>query len=307
MLKGRLGLWITVIALCLLIPFLIDNVPQWFKTNDVSFSYQLDTNELPESIANKQIKHSVLLPQTNNADIVFSNNTTPLEDYTLHENVLYSPLVLYVSSAVHDWSDGFGAKPGSAYYHTIDLRSVLIAMESGKDWESLGIDEHVLTGKITLFIPAKHIYYYPEVVELFYITLNDYKIPTNEERAALEPRVNTLLSLCTEVESFSEHNETTKNNNLAQSTAYIAPEYYYQIAPAMGSSTSQHFAPVYFPKTTYLYLNIFAHNTQNTEAVQVFMNSLQEHKNFMDVSGWRVKDSTFNVNDISSCYAQTPN
>ena len=307
MLKGRLGLWITVIVLCLLIPFLIDNVPQWFKTSDVLFSCEVESNEFAESIATQRIKHTVLLHQNNNADIIFSQDASPKDGYTLHENALYSPMVMYVSSAVHNWNNGFGGLRESKYYHNIDLRSVLLAMENGQSWDALGIDEHVLTGKITLYIPAQHIYFYPEVVELFYITLNDYKTPTDDEREALTPRVQNLLSLCTTVDSFFEHNKSTEDNALAQNTAYIAPEYYYQTAPAMGSSYSQEFTPVYFHKTTCVNMHIFTHDTQNTDAVSVFMNSLREHRNFMDVTGWRTKDSTFNVADVSYVYAKAPN
>ncbi len=303
MFKGRLGIWITVLVLCISIPWLVENVPQWLKNENVSFASELETNEFAESISNVQFGHVTVVQQNESPDIIFSHTSEHRSGYSVYKDALYSPLVLYVRQQVHSSDAGFGKIDGRQYYRNIDLRSVLIAIETNSQWSDLGISSHVLQGTVQLHIPAEHVWYYNEVVELFYLTLNDYKMPSEEEKIALQPRVDNILSKCIKVNSLAQ--ELADNYNNTQ-RAYIAPEYCYQNYEGMGVNSSATCVPVYFHKTINVHANIYVHNTQNALNTNEFLSTIKAKTRFMSYSGWRVKDATYDVTSVSGCYAKNP-
>ena len=83
--------------------------------------------------------------------------------------------------------------------YKIDLRVLLDAMEDSKTWKDIGVSSKVVKGNVILSIPNERSPYYQSVVDLFYLTLNDFNIPTSEDIERLEPRVTALVSKCDKI------------------------------------------------------------------------------------------------------------
>ncbi len=299
MFRGRLGIWIAVIIICVGGTFLIENVPIWLETFPVSISSEIgDTDILNKSLDNRYGKY-VVKQKSSDHDIVFSRSGEERDGYTLQENMLCTPMVMYVPSYVDNYSGGF-ITSGEGMKQQIDLLTVLDAMEAGLSWQDIGVHEKVLSGKVKLYIPDERNWAYPEVEKLFYLTLNKGKAPTAEEKAMLQTRVDALMNSCIKVasvgaEMYQECNKTSKEHK-----AFIAPETLYLTSKGTRHAYGEYsaFVPVYFPKTVIVYANAYLKNDSNV--ANDFIKEIQEDKDFMADTGWRVRDSTYDISDVST-------
>ena len=174
------------------------------------------------------------------------------------ENAVTSPLVLYVIKQVDNYSDGFIQDDNNSYYLRINLRTILLAMEDGSTWQDIGISRKVVDGKVTLSIPDQNDWTYPQVVELFYLTLNGGQTPTEEQRVELHPRVEKLLSKCNKCPQIAQAIADEAANPSEGYKVFLAPEYLYMTSKGMGASDTQYtFVPVYFTKTVHVTANAY--------------------------------------------------
>jgi hypothetical protein len=310
MFKGRLRIWIaTLISFCV-IQCLITFAPTWFHLDDVTVKIDVDVDaDLDEPLANKRINRYKLKLQNDNPDVIIMDKNLDAVGYTKYEHYVYSPLVLYARGLSNHKSGFIQVNTSNSYCYKVDLLSILQAMENGAEWESLGINSKVANGQVTLYIPNEQCAYYNDVVELFYLTLNNGKTPTAEEIGNLKGRVDSILSKCHLVADMKQAIYDEYQNPSDEHKVFIAPEYLWQRGGnSMQTGVTQAFMPAYFMDTVYLQANVYVKNVDNADEDlgEGFINAIKTKKAFMKMTGWRVKNSTFDLDNLSAVYLNTP-
>lgn len=308
MFKGKLWLWVIIIIVCFTAQWLIESIPVWTHTDDVSVGINVETdNDLDSVLSNTTLNKFNISITDDGPDIVISDEQNEIDGYTKYENYLYSPMVAY-ASAVRDYNDGFIAVPNTDNCYKIDLYSVLIAVENGATWKSIGINEKVAKGTATLYIPNEQSPYYDEVVDLFYLTLNQGKVPTAEEREELTGKVNNILSKCQKVADINQMVYEEYKNPTDEHKILIGPEFLYlrgkdeSMGPgkdSRGYTNTKQYRPIYFLDTVTVSADIYIKNdTDKTEILTNFVNAIKSKSDFMDTTGWRIKNYSFGLSNV---------
>ena len=305
MFKGRLGVWIFVLLLAIGGPWLYEQIPVWFHTDDVIVSSELTNVDMLDAMSNERFGHYKVYTTTEEPDMIFTTETTPKTGYELVENAVFSPMVLYVTRYIDDYTNGFIQDDSNSYMYKTNLHTILIAMEDGSTWQDIGINRKVLEGKVTLCIPDENDWCYPIVTELFYITLNGGKIPDETTRTALQPRVEKLLSKCIQCPSIAQAIADEAADPSDGHKAFLAPEYLYMTCEGMGTNSYTDFVPVALTKTLCISANAYLKTGYtDVDLSHGLLDAMRATKEFMSETGWRVKDSTF---DITGVWNRLPN
>lgn len=191
----------------------------------------------------------------------------------------------------------------------VDLYTIITAMEKGQTWQEIGVHEKVVKDKIVLYIPDERNWYYPVVEDLFYLTINGGEMPTTEEREALKERVEKILDKCEKVSDVAKAINDEYVEDSKTGKVFIGPESLYFTSNGMSNSSNYNkFVPIYFTKTVTIYANIYVKNNyeENTNIAEDFIKTIQNKKGFMSDTGWRVKDSIFDIHDVSSRFIKVP-
>lgn len=318
MFKGKVWLWIIVIACCFLVKGLFAWVPTWFDKYEVTLnsdiSYDNSFNEVVRDSKTGKFKVQI----REDADYFFTDKDFTKEGYTKYEDVLNSPIVMYMSNKLTNASEGFIRVSSNQYARKIDLYSILTAIENSNDdniveWEALGFNKKVINGPVELTIPNEQNVAYNKIVELFYLTLNNGNEVTDEIREELEPRVNNILSKCIKVVDIGQAVEYETKNRSKTNKAYIAPEYIFLRGGSSSFSTSNDYAymPVYFMRTTFLNSDLYIKNENESDARKgnktiTFLDAIREDKHFFTATGWRVKEYEYELNKINSYMLREP-
>lgn len=316
MYKGRVGIWITVLVVCFAISFFATNIPKWFHTDNLTLSVHLEEDTvLADVMTNEKIDSFKFLANSTNGDIIITSFVT--NELTGYNKIatLHSPLVLYFNSYVDEHSGGFVNVVKDAVYK-IDLKTVLTAMSEDKEWSSLGMSDKVVSGTVRLCIPNESCGYYNDVVELFYITLNNGNVPTDAERTELKSKVDSLIAKCEKVTDINQSilNDCKEKKN--SNRVYIGPEYlcvrnagYYCARSNKNNSYYQSYYPVYMTNHTFLKANVFARITEDdsmNSVINDFKNVVIGDKDFFSSVGWRIENGTVDIRDVKSCLMSNP-
>lgn len=296
MFKGRLGVWILALLIAIGGPWLYKQIPVWLHTDDVVVASELTNIDMLEAMSQEKFGHFKVQTTTQTPDVIFSTDNTVRSGYECIENAVTSPLVLYVINVVDNYESGFIQDDNNQYYFRINLRTILNAIEDDATWQDIGISKKVLEGKVTLHIPDANDWCYPEVVELFYLTLNGGVTPTTEQRTEMKDRVDSILSQCRKYPSIAQAiaDEAAKPSD--GNKAFIAPEYLYLTNQGMSANSSHYFVPVYFTKTVYIAANAYLKAGYNDiDLSHGLFQAIQSNKSFMNITGWRPKDAQFNI------------
>lgn len=305
MFKGRLGVWIFALLLAIGGPWLCKQLPIWLHTDNVVVTSELQNIDMLDAISQQKYGHFKVHTTTETPDVIFSTDNTNRDGYRLVENAIYSPLVLYVVNNVDNYENGFIQDDEKSLYLRINLHTILTAMENNQTWQDIGIHKKVLEGKVSLNIPDEHDWCYPYVKELFYLTINGGIVPTEEQRQELSPRIDALLTKCHKCPSIAQAISDEAENPSDGYKAFIAPEYLYTTCEGMGESNRLEFVPVYFTKTISMKANAYLRTGySDVNLSEGFMDAIRSNKEFMRRTGWRVKDSTFN---ITKTWSRFPN
>ena len=269
--------------------------------------------DMAQMLANKKLNKIEIFVQNEDPGVLITTqNIAHNTNYTKYENLLYSPIVLY-ARGVYSYDDGLIRVDGSQYRHRVDLYGILTAIEKGQKWEDLGFDKYLANGPVTLYIPNQQCSYYDEVVELFYITLNNGKVPDDGVRSELTQRVNNILAKCHMVADISQAINDEYANDTKEHKVFVGPEYLYRRCSlnvmAVGSSYNASFGPIYPQHTVYLTTNVYVRNIDNDGDGSVgskFVENMKIKPDFMQTTGWRVKNSVFALGDVSSVYIANP-
>lgn len=284
-------------------------VPTWFESSDVTYKADISTDlNMSEMMKGYEISGFDMIPDDKSPDIILSDKIDKIEGYKKYDNLLSSPLVLYVVNDASNYPDGFIKVPTSSDALRVDLYTILTAIENDKNWEDIGVNKNVVNGKVTLYIPNEINSYYSKVVDLFYMTFNNGEMPSEERRAELEKKVNTVLNKCRKIPDITQGVYEEKEKNTKEGKVFLGPEYLYQRGSnySMGTSYSYSFRPVHFIKTIFLTSDVFVKEVsgvdENGEELKdlgsEFVTELKEDDDFMYRTGWRVKNSTYSASGV---------
>lgn len=313
MYKGKLGIWVSIFAVSVVLYLGITYVPSlfqhWFHTDslNVSVNSTIDTN-LIESI-NKRTISKFTLNVTSNGNVLFEDAGTSVNKagYTKYSDFMYSPMVLYVRAALTNNESGFIKVTSSRNSpYKVDLLTILKGMEENKTWKELGFSTKVIKGDVCLWVPSESTSYYSNVEDLFYITLNNGKEPNVTERVQLKSRVDALLDKCVKVTDIAQEIRNEYSDTSTNYRVYIGPEFLYPRGGSeMNMQYSDSFIPVYFTKTSFLYMDVYVKNSidEETNLAEMFRDKMQNTSDFMRTVGWRVKDSTYDLDSVSYALA----
>lgn len=311
MFKGRIWIWIVVVVVCFIIHMFSIWIPIWSHTDEMTLTADVSTdNDLAEGLSNTTIDRIHCNIVSDEADIVISDNDAlMIEGYTKYEDALYSPIVLYACN-VGSYSNGFAQVGGSYSCYKIDLLKIIEALEAGdKTWQDVGLHTNVADGPVTLYIPGEASGYYDAVVELFYLTVNGGQVPDDAKKTELEPRVTAILDKCTKVNDVMQIMSDDYQASSVSHKIVIGPEYLYSRGGnCVGSGSSNQYRIVYLLHTTYLNADIHVKNFSDADnqISERFFELMKADNYFMRKSGWRIENSTFNVNTISSTHSVSP-
>ena len=264
MFKGKIKIWIMILIACVVLqnvrPVLSHIVVRMAVNLHVTAQSNVKSDNNFVNLTNGTSFGDSTINYKDSGDfdiIIEDGGASDKTGYVHYKNYFYSPLVMYVRSKVTDNTTGFSKASG--YNPTsIDLTTVLEAMEEGKKWEELGVHDSVLGGTIKLTIPNERTFWYPQVVELFYYALNNYNVPTTLEREQLAPRVETLLNKCEKISDIAQAIRDDYNNPTTFHKAFIGPEYLYIRGDReLRISNRNSYFPVYFPSTVAVTLDLF--------------------------------------------------
>lgn len=202
--KERLKIWVWLVLIYLCISTVVKNFNNFknifVNKNKVDISIQFDNNSIDDKyllFKTKRIK-----TVKSNGDIIVGKNLKLDDSYEKIENGFYSPMVLYFISN--------GSVPDFLRYeeindqYCIDLRMFFDSLE--KD------DKEFEAYKKQIFFPAKTNAYYQTMMDLMVYTLNDFKIPNNEELLKLTTRAENIMNKCSSYNN-SEDLKSNKNKN----------------------------------------------------------------------------------------------
>lgn len=313
MYKGKPFLWAFILAIAFFINSIMSGqLSKFLKDFFTSESMYINASINSDSEFSYKLNHNtmydcqVISAMKEDASIIISDSDEKdIDGFTKISDAIYSPLVVFASSKFTtdtQYMSGFSAidgKSNSRSPYRINLYNILLGMEEGKNWEDIGYNPKYLKGEIVLYIPDESSVYYSKVVDLFYITLNGGKYPSDAIRKQLSIRVDGLLNKCVKVMDIAQdirESVNSKTNNL-----YIAPEYLYlSYSDVMGRYESN-YRPVYMYHTVSLYLDMYIDETKTTTTQ--FYTRMKNENTFMKETGWRVTGYTYNINKVDSIFA----
>lgn len=302
MLKAKVSLWTTVLIILIIASAVIN----WIKGADFSTIGGIDitadvisenSTDMMNNIADKKMGDYRLSYNSNNPDVIIkdaSDETVP--GYIKNENAFYSPMVMFVRNEAYDHQNGFVtvSTKGGISALKIDLRKVLDGMLSDKKWSDIGIDEKIAKGTIKLTIPNERSPYWDEVEALFYMTMNDGKTPTAEEKTALKETVEKLLSKCDKIYDIEEVLTSEVDKPSDNYKVFIGPEFLFTAMnyEEMSYSNNNAYMPAYFYKTVSIYMDVFEKEATNNEIQIQFVESLKATRKLYEYAGFRVTGTT---------------
>jgi hypothetical protein len=304
--KGRIEIWIIVLVICILTHFFAENIPIWVSSEDVCAEFETMDKGLSEILVNKKIKGYKIVQNNDRKAIVFadSNTSATKDGYKKESDLLYSPIVCYFRNSLSSYNEGF-INEQSIY--RVDLYQILVAIENNKSWQDIGFHKNVVNGAVTLYIPEERCWYYKNVEELFFITINNGKVPTEEERVMLKPRVDAIVSKCNKVIDVGQSAQEEYNDGSKTHKVFVGPEFLYNRTSGMSTGSNSSFAPVYCLNTTFVSIDVYIDDSNDSATVgKRFVEMMQNKKDFMHRTGWRVKNAKYDIADVCFRFAVAP-
>ena len=300
MFKSRIGIWAIVLSVCILVNLIVINFPKWTEEKNINIKIEIEDIELGEEIAYEKMNGYRINTSDNSNDIIITNNSDKIDGYTKKEDFLYSPIVAYIS---HRFNEGYPEGTihnNNESYYKINLYSILLAIENDKTWEDIGYGSKVMEGKVQLYIPDEQCWYYPQVEELFYITLNKNKPLTQDDKDKLKPRVDKIIGKCEKNIDIGQAMCEEYESNSKNKKMFVAPEILSERVKGMKTGSSYCYIPAYFMRTTFVKANLYTKSNygDETNVANEFVETIQKKDTFMDCTGWRVKNSTYDVSSL---------
>lgn len=318
MFKGKIQIWCAVFAVAFILNGLVINVPKWIAGMDspdlsVNVAFTDDIN-MGERIADRSFCNVDLSLTSTNADVIFADSGKSYEGYEKYSDYIYTPLVLYTRSVIMSNDTGVSkvdtTKTTAPY--RIDLLKVLEGLEKGTDWRNLEISNKVAKGKVSLCIPNEESGYYDSVRTLFFNTLKGSNVLSPIDEELLYERVDNILAKCEKVKDIDGAIVNESSNPSVNYKVFIGPEYLY-VRGSRSYYTYQKnsgFIPIYFYNTVNVSKDVWVKKDNTNSEVSEnelsrhdlgvsFLTKIRDSKFFMEATGYRVRDFTFSVDDVS--------
>ena len=319
MYKGKVGYWVSIISVVLVIQFclsiLFPWMGTWFETERVTINAECIGDKLfLEKVGNRTKNDLELKVDKSNSDIYITDNPEVNEKngYIKLDNNLYSPLVMYMRNTAIQNPDGLIRITPSEDTRSplqVDLYAILEGIENGAEWKSLGISSKVIKGNVNIVIPNERSPYYDKVVELFYFTLNNYKALTEDDYTRLAPRVEKILSKCEKITDISQGIVNEYDKHSENYKMFIGPEYLYiRGGGEMNRENSDAYIPVYFMNTVCMEMDMYLKSDYadgEENMAEWFSQFILENTDFYSLSGWRVKNSFFTMSYVNYALPKT--
>lgn len=271
----RLAVWVSIIVVTFLGIFGYKQITKP-KVEKPTFTLNYNAKEFTDFKDIEKLKldgHKMLFNGTYN-DALLGLPGKNIENFTEYQNAIYSPLVLYVGDHAYNSDSGFSVNEiensKSSRSVSKDLKTILLAMEEGKTWQDIGINEKCLTGEIKLTIPDENNNLRPYVKELFLINLGEEV--SSENIDTLLERAENLMKKCNVTEDIHNFLKMNSERDDFQKVAVVAPEYLMKIDTGTTFYTSEnsdkkqtYFVPIYPTKTVSLNYSLYLNNNFDKE------------------------------------------
>lgn len=200
-------------------------------------------------------------------EAVISEKKEKMEGFKEYEKGIYSPIILFVNENVLMTDSGFNlsnAEKQIKYQNvTKNLNTILTAIEEGKTWQDLGVNNKCLEGPVTLAVPDIYNPYREIVKDLFIINLTVEEI-TEENYNELSERAEKILTKCIQVEDPLSYLVANKGKKVIT----VAPEFImednkdgiFRGNGHIAEIIEELFTPVYPTRTTAIYYNVYLKN-----------------------------------------------
>lgn len=303
MYRSRLSIWISCVCIIICLGLGVKFV-KWLSADPAEYNMYCTSSDniIKSNISDISGDYEFNLYDTReNTDFIIqptSNET--INGYTKYANYIYSPLVLWARADATDPKYGFNVlNKGNSYSSTVykDLAIILDAIENDKTFKDIGIDKKVAEGKVKLYIPNKMSVYYPLVEDLFYITLNNGKVPNDIERENLKEKVDALLEKCPKVEDVAQKMMALYDKDDKEYTLFLGPECIVSRDTYAFNTTNENaWMCVYLNYTNTFNYDLFVKDGHKDNLLEVLIES-----GFSKKTGFRI----YNSSSFSDSYNHT--
>ena len=209
--KAKYKIWFTILAVCVICSVLMRVIPQIKankeekKKNEVSYTIQMDTKDQALNIVtDKSEEHA---------------------GYEKMEGGLYTTFTLFANKYLYKGYDDNWLNKSNEHdtdKYSKDIRLLLEAIEHGKSWKDIGINESSiienLNERAKLYIPNQYHYSYKYLRLYIAMALNDYQPIDSSNQEDLLKRADGIISKLDECEVL----EVMKDSNM--DGIILAPE-----------------------------------------------------------------------------------
>lgn len=300
--KGKAVIWGVMLAITLLITW----VSSWNVFNRTEYTSFVDTEY-------QQIKNFSDIdtgrasvrkaPSMQEAEIIIKDSSeTEMDGYIKYPGEFFSPIGILVPKRASSEHSGFEKTSktdgfDSIYEISINLKTILEAMEKDKTWGALNFDKKVFDKdeKVSLAIPDNSFPYYEQVKMLIRTALNDYKAE-GLNSAELEQRTDAVIKKCKKYSdgpgSFAEKQV---NQNEKSLVPILAPEFMFAAGGDYLYTSRDHndrYILITLAKTYCIMFDMFVKENSDNDHYKDFMESL-EGKAYYEDTGLRNRRSDF--------------
>ena len=235
-LKGKWKVWIAIILFSVVISGLMKGIPKIIEGKkekepiNYTISMRTENQLLNSRVANKKIvieKQPYLFTNTEtDPDIIISEHSSDLEypGYDKLDGYLYTSFTMFSSADLYNDKDIWinSVKEHTYGKYSKDIRLLLEAIEHGKSWKDIGINESSiienLNERAKLYIPNQYHYSYKYLRLYIAMALNDYQPIDSSNQEDLLKRADGIISKLDECEVL----EVMKDSNM--DGIILAPE-----------------------------------------------------------------------------------
>lgn len=239
----------------------------------------------------------------NDSDVVIKDaSDDTMMGYTKIAKGAYTPVVMYVSNNIENYDKGFsiGSSADDKYYSK-DIKRFFDAMLKDKTFKDIGISGHVAKGKVKIYIPSKSDPNYQVIEDFIYLTMNNGRIPTEEEKYSLKTNVETILSKCQKVEDMRTFLQENEYSVALYTENLTCNNYKYAIVSGWNSAANV----IVTPKNTVAkYYDIYIKNTPS-KVDKTTLTKMVNSNIIPDLFGLRISNSNACVSRVLSFTADS--
>lgn len=291
MYKNRFHFWIAIFLIAVLIRSIVnlDISSIVVKSKEVTVNIAADSS-VKSNFTKAKTGAIELVQTTNDPSIIIKPvSDETIDGYSKISNAIYSPIVMYIPTDEDAPSSLFYQLGGDTrYVNFVDIAEAIINDTTAGE---LGISDNddIKDSTIILNLPSKSTAYYDAVIEQIYVSLNNNKKPTEEEKLELKGTVDTLIEKsvnCNDINSKLDSEMTGYN-------IFICPEYYMNVSNYGEGKGNNYYRPIYFEKTITPGYDVFIKSEETfgeLSLFDVFIEQVLANENFVYSTKYRTSE-----------------